>query len=450
VHVPYDRLPAGGRGARCLRRGEDSAAQIELRLDFVFFEDASCLFCVPPATTVSTTSGGNWLSVSFTFTGLGTLSGFAGIIVQFAPAAILPTGIYTGQISLSDSNGTQIVPVTMNLVSGPIANASTPEIIRTLAQNSAPMTYPFLPYISISNSGDGSLEVTSVTASGTGVSAYDYGGLAIVTLDPGTLAVGAYTDGVVTIQCNAANCPIQIPVSLTIEPQAGPQIYNAQGGGGQPISFFAAPGDVAFITGDQLSLQPAALGSYPLPIYLGSASVYVNGVSAPLYYSSYGQIAFQIPYTTPPGSASIQMVRDGQASNSVPLTITPFAPEIVVITDTSYNVIDLNHPATAGEPIVIWSFGLGATNPPVVEGVAAPANPPAVAAVTPAVHFNYATVPNPPVTSVQVTPSFAGLGPGEAGVYQVIVTVPSFSGTPGVSLITGANIQSNTIQIAVK
>jgi uncharacterized protein (TIGR03437 family) len=407
------------------------------------------VFSAPPTTTVSTTDGGHWLSVSLGYASYATLSYLASLIIHFTPPAAMPTGVYSGQISLSDMNGTQTVAVTMNVVTGPIANPSIPEISMTLAQDSAPLTYPFLPYISLSNSGNGSLQVTSVVGSGTGVSAYDYGGLAIVTLDPGTLAVGTYTDGVVTIQCNGANCPIQIPVRLTIEPQAPPQIYFALPASGQSV--FAAPGDVCYITGDQLSLQPAVVASYPLPIYLGHAGVYVNGVSAPLYYTSYGQIAFQVPYSTPTGNASIQMVRDNQASNIVTMPISAVAPEIVVITDTAYNVIDVDHPATAGEPIVIWAFGLGATNPPVAEGVAAPANPPAAAAVTPAVQFNYATGPTLPVTSVQVTPSFAGLTPGEAGAYQVIVTVPSISGTsPGVSLITGSNVESNVIQIAVK
>lgn len=86
-----------------------------------------------------------------------------------------------------------------------------------------------------------------------------------------------------------------------------------------------------------------------------------------------------------------------------------------MVTDASYNVIDLNHPATVGETLILWAIGLGPTYPPVPDGVAAPANPPATAVVTPSgVGFG----------SSQVTPGFAGLSPGEAGLYQVIVTVP--------------------------
>jgi uncharacterized protein (TIGR03437 family) len=402
------------------------------------------IFFIPPdiSVSVSTTDGGRWLSASLAFRQFETLLYFDSLIIHFAPPSDMPTGVYTGQVVLTESAATQTLPVKMNVVSGPIANPSPARITMTLAQNGSSITYPFLPYISLTNSGTGSLQVQSVNASGTGVSAYDYGGLAIVTVDPGSLATGTYTDGLVTIQCNAANCPIQIPVSLTIEPQAGPTIYAADPA--IASTFFAAPGDVAFITGDQLSLQPAAFGSYPLPIWLGGASVYVNGVPAPLYYTSFGQIAFQVPYSTPPGNASIQMTRDAQASNIVSMQIRPLAPEIVVITDTSYNVIDVNHPASAGEPIVIWANGLGPTNPPVIEGIAAPANPLAVAVVTPSVQFSRADG-----SSIQVTPSFAGLGPGESGVYQVMVTAPPISGKANVALSV-PGLVSNQIAIAIQ
>jgi len=391
--------------------------------------------------TVSTT-GGSWLSASLGVKPFETLEELTSVIIHFAPPATMPAGPYTGQVTLNDINGTQTIPVTMNVVAGPIANPSSTNITMTLAQNGPPITYPFLPYISLTNSGTGSLQVQGVTASGTGVSAYDYGGLAIVTLDPGSLATGIYTDGVITIQCNAANCPLQIPVSLTIEPQSGPDIGFVSPAIAGTVR--VAPGDVAFIAGDQLSLQPAAFGSYPLPIWLGGASVYVNGVAAPLYYTSYGQIAFQVPYATPTGLASIQMTRDGQASNILTTLISPLAPEIVVITDTSYNVIDLHHPASAGEAVVIWANGLGQTNPPVVEGIAAPSSPPAVAVVTPSVQFSLASG-----SPIQVTPSFAGLGPGESGVYQVIVNVPPISGAASV-VLTVPGVTSNSIEIAVQ
>ena len=58
------------------------------------------------------------------------------------------------------------------------------------------------------------LQVQGVAATGEGVSAYQYGALAIVTVGPGSRGPGIYRDGAVTIQCNGANCPVQVPVSL--------------------------------------------------------------------------------------------------------------------------------------------------------------------------------------------------------------------------------------------
>jgi uncharacterized protein (TIGR03437 family) len=414
--------------------------------------------CTPLNTVqpeVQTSDGGNWLLVSLGFETFGTYEPpvLQSVTIQFAPPPTMPPGVYTGQITLcvydesivADSPSVT-VPVTMAVISGAIANPSTSEISMTLPQGVAPLTYPFVPYIALSNSGNAPLQVQSVAASGPGISAYDYGGLAIVTLSPGALAAGNYT-GTVTIQCSGGNCPIQIPVSLTIEAQGPPVIENAQANTVSSAAAappYAAPGEVAIITGDQLSLQPAAVASYPLPIYSGGASVYVNGVSAPLYYSSYDQIAFQIPYSTPAGRAHIQMVRDGQASNIVGLSIQPIAPEIIVITDTSYNMIDSTHPAAPGQPIVIWSIGLGATNPPVVEGIPAPSNPLATAVACPAVQF--VTTSNT-LTGAQCSP--AVLTPGEAGLYQITATVPSISGNVNVAL-TISSFQSNAIPITVQ
>ena len=404
----------------------------------------------PPAynSVVAIPSGGTWLSVVST-SGADSWFTLPSYIQISAPG--MAAGTYMGSISVSDyfANDAHVVPVTMNVTTQPIAVPSMTQITATLAQGGPPVTYPFQPYISLSNSGLGTLSVQDVTGNGSGVSAYNYNGLAIVTLDPGSLDVGTYTDGVVTFQCNAANCPLEIPVTLQIIPR-GPPVLNYQGAmansGGSPGGT-VAPGEVMIVQGQQLSNQPAAIAStYPLPATLGGTSVWVNGSSAPLYYSSSGQIAFQMPFEALPGSALVQVQRgDGQSSNFISVPVAPVAPEIVAITDSNYNVIDQNHPASPGETLVIWAIGLGQTSPALADGVAAPANPLATALVVPGVVF----------FDTAVAPSSVVAAPGEAGLYQVAVKAPDSQFDSGVYLLQSLpnstrSVSSNTVPLWVQ
>ena len=267
---------------------------------------------------VTTTDGGRWLSIGEL--NQTTLPYLASFFVDFTPAANMASGTYTGAVALSGSAGTATIPVTMQVTTQPIAVPSVTQIGVSLAQGGPALTYPFLPYISLSNSGTGTLVVQNVTASGTGVSAYEYNGLAFVTLDPGSLGVGTYT-GAVTFQCNAVNRPLQVPVSLQIVP-SGPPLIQSTSDNVSPSGIPVARGDVMVVKGQQFSVDaPAIASSLPLPNTLGGASVLVNGVAAPLYYSSSGQIAFQMPIATPPGTALVQVNQNGQKSNTISVTV---------------------------------------------------------------------------------------------------------------------------------
>jgi uncharacterized protein (TIGR03437 family) len=66
-----------------------------------------------------------------------------------------------------------------------------------------------------------------------------------------------------------------------------------------------------------------------------------------------------------------------------------------------------------GDHLIIYASGLGPTNPPVDAGTVSP-NPPAVVLFKPEVTLGGVSCP--------VT--FAGLTPGQIGVYQINVNVP--------------------------
>ena len=414
-----------------------TTVNIPLRNDALCFPPTSC------SGVVTTADGGKWLSLIVA--SQGTLQYFQSIALQ--PAAGMASGVYTGKVVASFSSGAPgyNVPVTMRVTTLPIAVPSTAQISLQLAQNGPATTYPFLPYISLTNSGMGTLQVTGVAGSGTGVSAYDYNGLAIVTVDPTGLAPGNYSDGMVTIQCNGANCPVQVPVSVEVDPQ-GPPIVTYQGVvDNATFSPTGSPGDVMVVKGSQLSFEaPQTASGTPLPTTLGGASVLVNGVATPLYYSSFGQIAFQARADTYLGTALVQVIRDGQIGNTVSVNMAQYAPGIVVVTDSSYNLVDATHPAHAGETLVFWALGLGATNPAVADGVAAP-SPPAIVTAPVSVQFGLEFFLN------TTTPGFVGLSPGSVGLYQVSATLPASTpvGTVSASLLV-AGVKSNLVVIAVE
>jgi uncharacterized protein (TIGR03437 family) len=354
-----------------------------------------------------------WLAV--VFSQMGTLRMYSSYMVQMAPPPAMASGDYHGAISVA---GSPVLPVTMHLTRQPIAWTSPDELHVRLAQGGPAMTYPFLPYIALANSGMGTLTVSDVKGNGPGVSAYNYQGLGIVTVDPGSLTPGEYRHGLVTFQCNAANCPFQVPVRFTIVPPAPPVIQYrgvVDNATFNPYSS-VSPGDVVVAKGEQLSLRPPDFAaSTPLPTTLGGSTVSVNGVLAPLYYSSFGQIAFQMPSGTASGVALVQIVRDGQPGNTVSVNISPRAPHILAVTDAQYHVLDLQHPAAPGDPIIVWAIGLGPTIPAISDGTLA--TTPASLATTPTVEFSAPS-------SSRVTPIFAGLGGGAVGLYQVNVILP--------------------------
>jgi uncharacterized protein (TIGR03437 family) len=406
------------------------------------------VFCGPgggcgPGPVASTADGGGWLKV---YVSAGTI--MYDYSIELAPPASMAPGNYIGNVFFPGSafqGSSYNIPVSMHLTTLPIAVPSTAQINLQLAQNGPATTYPFLPFISLTNSGMGTLQVTGVSGSGTGVSAYNYNGLAIVTVDPGSLAPGIYTDGLVTIQCNGANCPLQIPVTLEVDPQ-GPPVVNYQGVlDNATFSTTGSPGDVMVVKGTQLSFEaPQTASGNPLPTTLGGASVLVNGVATPLYYSSFGQIAFQARADTYLGTALVQVVRDGQAGNTVSVNMSQYAPGIVVVTDASYNVVDATHPAHAGETLVFWALGLGPTNPAVADGAAAPASPPALVTMPVSVQFGGDFFYN------TTTPSFVGLSPGSVGLYQVVATLPTIGFAVSASLQLPGGRMSNAVTIGVQ
>jgi uncharacterized protein (TIGR03437 family) len=183
-----------------------------------------------------------------------------------------------------------------------------------------------------------------------------------------------------------------------------------------------SPGALASIFGNDFTgtgLQ--AIASLPLPSNLGGVSVQVNGLAAPVLYESEGQINFQIPWETNPGSATVVVSTGGVASAAVNITVQAAAPELFVqgshaiVQNSDFSLNSSSNPAKAGGSILAYLTGAGPVSNPPADGAAAGSSP--LSSVTSAVT---ATIGGQPADV-----SFAGLAPGFVGLWQVNITIPS-------------------------
>jgi len=202
------------------------------------------------------------------------------------------------------------------------------------------------------------------------------------------------------------------------------------------------------VKGEQLSFSPFTEGQAPpLANQVGGATILVNGKQAPLFYSSYGQLAFQMPVDTQLGTALVEVQRDGLTSNTVSVNVAQRAPRIIAVVnqDGSVNTPDGSHPAHVGDELVIYAIGLGPTSPAVATGAPAPSAEPLARVSDALVSFGGGFL------APRVVPDYAGLTPTYAGLYQVNVQVPAESPMGIVNLSVGfPDSRSNALQIAIQ
>lgn len=410
---------------------------------------------------VTTQSGGTWLSL---VSGAPFFSGYA---VQVTAQPGQATGSYIGSIALSGAS-TQTINVTLNVTSSPIVQLVTSPVTLSGPGSNASAT------VSLTNVGEGTLNITGATASSTtgsflSASVASPNSITIAA-NPGSLSPGYYT-GSVTLTSNAANnSQISVPVVYTAETAGTPVINSEVVNIGNFAPGSASPGEILTIFGDQLA--PAGSlnqnsGPPPLATTLGTAQVLVNGVPAPLYFTSPSQVAFQLPYEAPVGQVStVQVVLNNTPGNLRPINVVATAPVALIwpasviaggygiVTNTDYSLVlpspvtgFTTHPAKVGDTVTIYCEGLGETSPPAITGAAASSTTlEEVANVT--VTFGGGFTGN----AVTVPAAFAGLTPTAVGLYQVDATIPA--GTPTGSAvpltINLSGVSSNAANIAVQ
>jgi uncharacterized protein (TIGR03437 family) len=422
-------------------------------------------------TSAATTSGGQWLAVglegggSFRF---GQPNPYR-IAVTHLPG--MAEGTYNGTVTVAGSSiaaDNRSVPVTVRVTSQPIAQLSTERVNFRLAPNTARQQQ----FIAVTNRGLGTLSLTGATAATTSggnwltAERVENQNLVSVAANPSGLSPGSYA-GTVRIASNAAQGEIVVPVQLDVI-AAGPPVAFYQGVVNN-ATFEAgdvlAQGAIVALFGEQLTTGEARVAqALPLTSDLGSVRVLVNDQPAPVYYVSYHQINFQIPYNAAPGDATIRVEREGQRGNAISARIAASVPRllrlgigdyaIAVNQDGSFPIPATtgvnSRPARPGETLVFYAIGLGPTTPSVQSGAGSPSSPLAQAAGAWRVAFGFSGPFG--VGTVEAMPMFVGLTPNFVGLYQINVTIPEDAprGTAVPVALIGESGPSNRVTIAVQ
>ena len=382
-----------------------------------------------------------WFSIAVN--GSGSFSFNVPYIVTATASSGMTPQDYNGTLTISGSKfapDNKQVPLLLHVTTSPILQVAPAALNIKIAQgaNKQTSTNLTLPYISTANVGQGTLTISSTTAStssGSWLSTSSVSGfpsLIAVTADPTGLSPGVY-QGTITIASNAANSSVTVPVQLTVETQGAPVampggvVNNGTFASNQPLAL----GDITAVFGDQFTYgDPASASNLPLGTTLGNTQVLVNGTAAPVYYVSPGQINFQIPFEAATGDGTIQVVRSGTPSNTIYVNIASAAPSFlllsggyVIMTTPAGALTGISSaPAHANDVVVIYTIGLGPTSPAVTSGTASPSSPPATVTETQVCFGEHAAVTKPPVCS---TAQFSGLTPGFVGLYQINVQIPT-------------------------
>jgi uncharacterized protein (TIGR03437 family) len=242
-----------------------------------------------------------------------------------------------------------------------------------------------------------------------------------VTASPAGLSPGAYTAVVSIGAANAQPQVVNVPVTLVVGASAsvsiGGLVNNWSG------ATTAAPGMMTAVYGTQMAPAGTALLALglPLPLTLGGVSATVNGVAAPLYYVSPGQIDLQIPYETGAGTAILAIDNNGQiATFAFPVAVTAPGVYQSAIDNTTGRLVQS---AAPGKVLLLFMTGEGDVTPTLATGATPPFNSDATKYPVPRLPVAVTVGGVPAQVLFQAVPN------GLAGATQIDFTVPAAAPT---------------------
>jgi len=209
--------------------------------------------------------------------------------------------------------------------------------------------------------------------------------------------------------------------AATVPPAIG-RIVNAA-----DLTSNLAAGSLISVFGSNLNPVNMATQEVPLPTAIGESCLTANGSAVPMMFASPGQVNAQLPLHLG-GSVVMTLYTPGGVSDDYYVNLLPLAPAIflsgtagpltgipVVVKDSNQQLVTGSNPIRSDDAISIYATGLGPTSPEVAAGMLSPASPLAAALQAPDVRLG----------GVPLQVGYAGLAPGQIGVYQINARAPA-------------------------
>ena len=223
---------------------------------------------------------------------------------------------------------------------------------------------------------------------------------------------------------------------------AQPSVASVRNGASfEPL---VSAGSLVSIFGTGLAESTLAASAVPLPTTLGGVTVSVDGVLAPLYFVSPGQINAQMPFGITADKVDVVVTTLRGPSLPYSVALFPTTPGIFtrnadgkgtpLLMGPDFRLRDTVAP---GERVILYATGLGDTNPPAATGTGGALAEP---------FHRVVDLPEVYIGGRQARVEFGGLAPGLVGVYQLNVVAPGTFINNSVFLISRGR-QSNSTEI---
>lgn len=173
----------------------------------------------------------------------------------------------------------------------------------------------------------------------------------------------------ILLVATAMSCVGQMPGRIAVINYSG---FNTSA----PI----APGSLASVYGTFTGVATTSAAALnPLPRSLASVIVRVNSVDAPLYFVSAGQINFVVPFATPTGPQTVEVLNGANVVGRGTVQVFPYFPALAslaptdatapgVIQNQDFSINGAGTLARRGEVIQIYATGCGAVAPALADG----------------------------------------------------------------------------------
>ena len=401
-----------------------------------------------------------------------------GAVTQAQPARIviqpqttnLAAGVYRGSLTLSFSDGSiRVVAVVVVIIPNGIGSKASRQVDGCTPKTLVPVFTQISSGFTAAAGFPGQVAVQVVDDCGDNMTTGDVitsfsngdAPLRLTSLKDGNW-VGTWTpqrvSSPIMVSADAAipDQNLKGEVSLTGSLQANdatPILGSGQVVNGASFLTTLSPGSFVTLFGSKLAQSTQLAPSVPLPTTLAGSTVLVAGNQIPIYYASDGQVNAILPYGLAVNTTQQVIVSRG-SSLSVPqgITVAAAAPGIFATTGgqgivegfdgANYKLADASNPVATGQTIVIYCTGLGEVTPAITAGNPTPLSPLSTT-------VNKVTLS---IGGIDAPVAFAGLTPGQTGLYQVNAVVPAgvAPGNQVPVVLTAAGQQSAVVTIAVR